>query len=276
MALDELLLGEQRLGLGLGDEEVDRGDLVGQSAERRAAREVAGDALADRARLADVDDPPLAVGEHVDAGRVGQVLALLGDAPSRRRCRPASGHTAPTVGRRVIDSRPAAPNGRGPDERSRSPDPSSRELKTMRLEVDGDVGTLTLDRPDELNAMSPEMIGELAMIAPWLADRAPIPRARRHRRRPRLLRRRRRHLVPARARRPRRRPRRLGPARRRRPPPGDRRLQADPLSGDRRRQRARRGRRLLAGADVRHPDRLRRRRSSPAPTAASAPRPTAA
>ena len=28
VALDELLLGEQRLGLGLGDEEVDRGDLV--------------------------------------------------------------------------------------------------------------------------------------------------------------------------------------------------------------------------------------------------------
>ena len=28
VALDELLLGEQRLGLGLGDEEVDRGDLA--------------------------------------------------------------------------------------------------------------------------------------------------------------------------------------------------------------------------------------------------------
>ena len=28
VALDELLLGEQRLGLGLGDQEVDRGDLV--------------------------------------------------------------------------------------------------------------------------------------------------------------------------------------------------------------------------------------------------------
>lgn len=48
------------------------------------------------------------------------------------------------------------------------------DLSTMRLEIDGDVGTLTLERPVELNAMSPEMIGELATIAPWLADRAEI------------------------------------------------------------------------------------------------------
>ncbi len=48
------------------------------------------------------------------------------------------------------------------------------DLKTMRLEIDGDLGTLVLDRPDALNSMSPEMIGELAIIAPWLADRAPI------------------------------------------------------------------------------------------------------
>lgn len=44
----------------------------------------------------------------------------------------------------------------------------------MRLAIDGDVGTLTLDRPDELNAMSPTMIGELATVSAWLADRAPI------------------------------------------------------------------------------------------------------
>ena len=34
--------------------------------------------------------------------------------------------------------------------------PSPPELKTLRLEIDGEIGTLTLDRPNVLNAMSPK------------------------------------------------------------------------------------------------------------------------
>jgi 2-(1,2-epoxy-1,2-dihydrophenyl)acetyl-CoA isomerase len=48
------------------------------------------------------------------------------------------------------------------------------ELETLEIEVDGPIGTMTLSRPDALNAMSPEMIGELTVAAAWLADRAPI------------------------------------------------------------------------------------------------------
>jgi 2-(1,2-epoxy-1,2-dihydrophenyl)acetyl-CoA isomerase len=48
------------------------------------------------------------------------------------------------------------------------------ELNTLEIEVDGPIGTLTLNRPDSLNAMSPELIGELTVAASWLADRAPI------------------------------------------------------------------------------------------------------
>lgn len=52
------------------------------------------------------------------------------------------------------------------------PSTTPPELKTMRLELDGEIGTLTLDRPDSFNAMSPELIGELVVAAGWLADRA--------------------------------------------------------------------------------------------------------
>ncbi len=48
------------------------------------------------------------------------------------------------------------------------------ELETLQIEVDGRIGTLTLNRPASLNAMSPELIGELTVAAAWLADRAPI------------------------------------------------------------------------------------------------------
>jgi enoyl-CoA hydratase/carnithine racemase len=52
--------------------------------------------------------------------------------------------------------------------------PAPPELATLQIEVDGEIGTLTLNRPDSLNAMSPEMIGELVLAAGWLADRAPL------------------------------------------------------------------------------------------------------
>lgn len=48
------------------------------------------------------------------------------------------------------------------------------ELSTLRIEVDGEIGTLTLDRPESFNAMSPEMILELGTAFAWLADQAPL------------------------------------------------------------------------------------------------------
>jgi enoyl-CoA hydratase/carnithine racemase len=50
------------------------------------------------------------------------------------------------------------------------------ELNTLRIEIDdgANIGTLTLDRPDAFNAMSPEMIGEMTVAFAWLADRAAI------------------------------------------------------------------------------------------------------
>jgi 2-(1,2-epoxy-1,2-dihydrophenyl)acetyl-CoA isomerase len=48
------------------------------------------------------------------------------------------------------------------------------QLNTIRIELDGEIGTLTLDRPDAFNAMSPEMIGEMTVAFGWLADRAPL------------------------------------------------------------------------------------------------------
>ena len=128
--------------------------------------------------------------------------------------------------------------------------PSPPELKTLRLEIDGEIGTLTLDRPNVLNAMSPELIAELVTAAAWLADRAPL----------RAL------IVTGEGRafsaggdvnwfkrgleESGAVPVGRGAPRRRRPAPGDRRLSPHPLSGDRGGEWRRGGRGLLAGADV--------------------------
>ncbi len=48
------------------------------------------------------------------------------------------------------------------------------ELSTLRIEVDGEIGTLTLDRAESFNAMSPEMIFELGTAFAWFADQAPL------------------------------------------------------------------------------------------------------
>ncbi len=48
------------------------------------------------------------------------------------------------------------------------------ELETIQIEIDGQIGTMTLDRPDSFNAMSPQLIGELTTAFAWFADRAKI------------------------------------------------------------------------------------------------------
>jgi 2-(1,2-epoxy-1,2-dihydrophenyl)acetyl-CoA isomerase len=47
-------------------------------------------------------------------------------------------------------------------------------MKTLEISSEGDAGTLTLNRPDAMNAMDPELIYELTVAAAWLADRAPF------------------------------------------------------------------------------------------------------
>jgi 2-(1,2-epoxy-1,2-dihydrophenyl)acetyl-CoA isomerase len=49
---------------------------------------------------------------------------------------------------------------------------SPPELETLELEIDGDIGVLTLNRPEAFNAMSPQMILEMTVVFAWLADRS--------------------------------------------------------------------------------------------------------
>ncbi|HEY8082809.1 MAG TPA: enoyl-CoA hydratase/isomerase family protein [Solirubrobacterales bacterium] len=51
---------------------------------------------------------------------------------------------------------------------------SPPELSTLQIDIDGEIGTLTLNRPDAFNAMSPEMIFDLGTAFAWLADQAPL------------------------------------------------------------------------------------------------------
>ena len=55
-----------------------------------------------------------------------------------------------------------------------TPAPSPPTMNTLSIAIDGEIGTLTLERPESLNAMSPEMIGELMLASGWLADRAAL------------------------------------------------------------------------------------------------------
>lgn len=51
--------------------------------------------------------------------------------------------------------------------------PEFETLEISSVSDDGKIGKLTLNRPDDVNAMSPHMIGEMTLAASWLADRAP-------------------------------------------------------------------------------------------------------
>jgi 2-(1,2-epoxy-1,2-dihydrophenyl)acetyl-CoA isomerase len=63
---------------------------------------------------------------------------------------------------------PLIPCGTSPDGGAESTRPP--EFNTLAIEIDGEIVTLTLNRPDSFNAMSPEMLGELAGAMSWLAD----------------------------------------------------------------------------------------------------------
>ena len=219
-----------------------------------AAGEVGGDAFADRARLADVDDLALGVVEEVDARGVGQVAALLRDPLLAREAAAvvAFGHRSKG---RLLAVRPNCHARHG--ERDDDPDPEparaehaeDRDRRRDRHPHPRPARRLQRDEPGDDRRADRRLLLARRPGAAAGADR--------HRRRQGVLRRRRRQLVQDRGRGPRDRPALAGAARRRGAAPGDRRPAADPLPGDRRGQRAGGRRRLLAGARLRHADRLR-------------------
>src|SRR5665811_2197868 len=105
-----------------GDQRVDLAHARGQAG--LAAGEVRGDPFADRARFAHVEQLFALAVEEVDARRVGQLAVSIG-----------LDHTT----------------------KGRVPAMQPPELQTLRIEVDGEIGTMTLDRPESFNAMSAEM-----------------------------------------------------------------------------------------------------------------------
>jgi 2-(1,2-epoxy-1,2-dihydrophenyl)acetyl-CoA isomerase len=48
------------------------------------------------------------------------------------------------------------------------------DLETIDIDVDGDIGTLTLNRPESLNSMSPQLIADMVEAFAWMADLAPL------------------------------------------------------------------------------------------------------
>src|SRR4051794_12178270 len=48
------------------------------------------------------------------------------------------------------------------------------QLETIEISIDGEIGTLTLNRPKSLNSMSPQLIGDMVEAFGWLADLAPL------------------------------------------------------------------------------------------------------
>ncbi|MCO5316080.1 MAG: enoyl-CoA hydratase-related protein [Solirubrobacterales bacterium] len=56
----------------------------------------------------------------------------------------------------------------------KAPSAAPPTLENLDLTIEGEIGILTLNRPDAFNAMDPGMIAEFPVVFGWLADRAPL------------------------------------------------------------------------------------------------------